>query len=220
VTIDGHDLTDVTMNSLRRQLGVVPQEPFLFTGTIRDNVAFARPGATSEQVREAIDAVGLDDLIDRLANGLDTPRCTKPGPDSTATSPPGTPTVDEQGRALLGLDSSMKFGMMTTRHMWQQTPDFTKSDLFRFALHSGVGPAKRHRVHRIWHATGAREGTTERATGGPASSARLCHRVREQNSGSLKTVSTLSMEVRVPPVGQRDPASARSALTPSVEALH
>jgi len=220
VTIDGHDLTDVTMNSLRRQLGVVPQEPFLFTGTIRDNVAFARPDATSEQVREAIDAVGLDDLIDRLANGLDTPRCTKPGPDSTATSPPGTPTVDEQGRALLGLDSSMKFGMMTTRHMWQQTPDFTKSDLFRFALHSGVGPAKRHRVHRIWHATGAREGTTERATGGPASSARLCHRVREQNSGSLKTVSTLSMEVRVPPVGQRDPASARSALTPSVEALH
>jgi ATP-binding cassette subfamily B protein len=60
------------MNSLRRQLGVVPQEPFLFTGTIRDNVAFARPGATSEQVREAIDAVGLDDLIDRLPNGLDT----------------------------------------------------------------------------------------------------------------------------------------------------
>ncbi len=72
VTIDGHDLRDVTMNSLRRQLGVVPQEPFLFTGTIRDNVAFARPEAPSEQVREAIDAVGLDDLIDRLPNGLDT----------------------------------------------------------------------------------------------------------------------------------------------------
>ena len=72
MTIDGHDLTDVTMNSLRRQLGVVPQEPFLFTGTIRDNVAFARPGATSEQVREAIGAVGLDDLIDRLPSGLDT----------------------------------------------------------------------------------------------------------------------------------------------------
>ena len=52
VTIDGHDLRDVTMNSLRRQLGVVPQEPFLFTGTIRYNVAFARPEAPSEQVRE------------------------------------------------------------------------------------------------------------------------------------------------------------------------
>ena len=72
VTIDGHDLRDVTVNSLRRQLGVVPQEPFLFTGTIRDNVAFARPDATSAQVREAIDAVGLDDLIDRLPHGLDT----------------------------------------------------------------------------------------------------------------------------------------------------
>ena len=72
VTIDGHDLRDVTLNSLRRQLGVVPQEPFLFTGTIRDNVAFARPDATSAQVREAIDAVGLDDLMDRLPHGLDT----------------------------------------------------------------------------------------------------------------------------------------------------
>jgi len=72
VTIDGHDLTDVTLGSLRRQLGVVPQEPFLFTGTIRDNVAFARPGATAEQVREAVDAVGLADLVDRLPEGLGT----------------------------------------------------------------------------------------------------------------------------------------------------
>ena len=72
VTIDGHDLTDVTLGSLRRQLGVVPQEPFLFTGTIRDNVAFARPGATAEQVREAVDAVGLADLVDRLPDGLET----------------------------------------------------------------------------------------------------------------------------------------------------
>ncbi|HXR23623.1 MAG TPA: ABC transporter ATP-binding protein, partial [Acidimicrobiales bacterium] len=72
VTIDGHDLTDVTLGSLRRQLGVVPQEPFLFTGTIRDNVAFARPGATAQQVREAVDAVGLADLVDRLPDGLET----------------------------------------------------------------------------------------------------------------------------------------------------
>jgi ATP-binding cassette subfamily B protein len=72
VTIDGHDLTDVTLTSLRRQLGVVPQEPFLFTGTIRDNVAFARPGATAEEVQEAIDAVGLSELMERLPLGLDT----------------------------------------------------------------------------------------------------------------------------------------------------
>jgi ATP-binding cassette subfamily B protein len=72
VTIDGHDLRDVTLTSLRRQLGVVPQEPFLFTGTIRDNVAFARPGAIEQEVREAIDAVGLSDLVDRLPGGLET----------------------------------------------------------------------------------------------------------------------------------------------------
>jgi ATP-binding cassette, subfamily B, bacterial len=72
VTIDGHDLRDVTLGSLRRQLGVVPQEPFLFTGTIRDNVAFAKPNATTAEVDDAIDAVGLTDLVDRLPHGLDT----------------------------------------------------------------------------------------------------------------------------------------------------
>ncbi|HXW81439.1 MAG TPA: ABC transporter ATP-binding protein, partial [Acidimicrobiales bacterium] len=72
VTIDGHDLTDVTLGSLRRQLGVVPQEPFLFTGTIRDNVVFARPDASPALVQEAVDAVGLTDLVERLPRGLDT----------------------------------------------------------------------------------------------------------------------------------------------------
>jgi ATP-binding cassette, subfamily B, bacterial len=72
VTIDGYDLKDVTLGSLRRQLGVVPQEPFLFTGTIRDNVAFAKLDATVTEVDEAIDAVGLTDLVDRLPRGLDT----------------------------------------------------------------------------------------------------------------------------------------------------
>ena len=72
VTIDGHDLTEVTLGSLRRQLGVVPQEPFLFTGTIRDNVVFARPDASQRQVDEAVEAIGLTDLVDKLPRGLDT----------------------------------------------------------------------------------------------------------------------------------------------------
>jgi ATP-binding cassette, subfamily B, bacterial len=72
VTIDGHDVTCVTLGSLRRQLGVVPQEPFLFTGTIRDNVVFARPYASRELVQEAVDAIGLTDLMKRLPRGLDT----------------------------------------------------------------------------------------------------------------------------------------------------
>jgi ATP-binding cassette subfamily B protein len=73
VLIDGHDLRGVTINSLRRQVGVVPQEPFLFNGTLRDNISFARPTATNDEVLEAARVVGLDDLIERLAEGIDTP---------------------------------------------------------------------------------------------------------------------------------------------------
>jgi ATP-binding cassette, subfamily B, bacterial len=73
VTIDGHDLRSVTIDSLRRQLGVVPQEPFLFAGTMRDNIAFARPEASDADVMEAVHRVGLTELIDRLPEGVDTP---------------------------------------------------------------------------------------------------------------------------------------------------
>jgi ATP-binding cassette subfamily B protein len=70
--IDGTDIRTVTFSSLRRQLGVVPQEPFLFAGTVRDNISFARPEAGEDQVRRAVAAVGLEDVIARLPKGLDT----------------------------------------------------------------------------------------------------------------------------------------------------
>jgi ATP-binding cassette, subfamily B, bacterial len=73
ILLDGHDLRDLTLASLRRQLGVVPQEPFLFAGTLRDNAAFGRPEATDAEVLEACRAVGLDDLLDRLPSGIDSP---------------------------------------------------------------------------------------------------------------------------------------------------
>jgi ATP-binding cassette subfamily B protein len=73
VLIDGHDLTRVTLESLRSQLGVVPQEPFLFAGTIRDNISFARPGAPDDEVWNAVHQVGLDELVHRMPYGLDTP---------------------------------------------------------------------------------------------------------------------------------------------------
>jgi ATP-binding cassette subfamily B protein len=73
VRIDGTDLRDVTLASLRRQLGVVPQEPFLFGGSIRENIAFARPDASDAEVLEACRAVGIDDLIARLPEGLESP---------------------------------------------------------------------------------------------------------------------------------------------------
>jgi ABC-type multidrug transport system fused ATPase/permease subunit len=72
VLIDGHDLRDVTEHSLRSQLGVVPQESFLFSGTIRDNIAFGRPDATDDEVEEAARAVGAHEFITRLPDGYDT----------------------------------------------------------------------------------------------------------------------------------------------------
>ncbi len=72
VLIDGHDLRDVTLASLRRQLGVVPQEPFLFNGTIGENVAFGRPDASAEEIETSCRLVGLGELIDRLEDGMDS----------------------------------------------------------------------------------------------------------------------------------------------------
>jgi ATP-binding cassette subfamily B protein len=72
ITIDGHDLNDVTQASLRSQLGVVPQEGFLFAGTVRDNIAFARPNATEAEILSAAETVGAHDFIMRLEDGYDT----------------------------------------------------------------------------------------------------------------------------------------------------
>ncbi len=72
VCIDGCDLRTVTLASLRRQLGVVPQEPFLFYGSIRDNVAFARPEASMAEVLEACRVVGLTELLERLPDDVNT----------------------------------------------------------------------------------------------------------------------------------------------------
>jgi ATP-binding cassette, subfamily B, bacterial len=72
VLVDGHDLRTVTERSLRSQLGIVPQEGFLFSGTIRDNIAFGRADATDEDVVEAARAVGAHELIERMPDGYDT----------------------------------------------------------------------------------------------------------------------------------------------------
>jgi ATP-binding cassette subfamily B protein len=72
VTIDGTDLREVTQTSLRRQLGIVPQEGFLFAGTIADNIAFGRPTATRAEIEEAARAVGADGFVAQLPDGYDT----------------------------------------------------------------------------------------------------------------------------------------------------
>jgi ABC-type multidrug transport system fused ATPase/permease subunit len=72
ITIDGVDLRDVTQASLRRQLGVVPQEGFLFAGTVRDNITFGRPDADPAEVAAAAQAVGAHEFVLALEDGYET----------------------------------------------------------------------------------------------------------------------------------------------------
>jgi ATP-binding cassette, subfamily B, bacterial len=72
VRVDGHDLRDVTEHSLRSQLGFVPQESFLFSGTIADNIAFGASEATRAEIEAAARAVGAHAFIERLPDGYDT----------------------------------------------------------------------------------------------------------------------------------------------------
>jgi ATP-binding cassette subfamily B protein len=72
VSIDGYDVRDVTAESLREQLGIVPQESFLFSGTIADNIGFGNPEATREEIAKAAAVVGADRFIGELEHGYDT----------------------------------------------------------------------------------------------------------------------------------------------------
>jgi ATP-binding cassette subfamily B protein len=73
VLVDGIDLRDLDLGAFRRQLGVVPQEAFLFTGTIRDNIAYGRPDASDAEVERASRAVGAHDFIAALPGGYLAP---------------------------------------------------------------------------------------------------------------------------------------------------
>jgi ATP-binding cassette subfamily B protein len=72
VLVDGHDLTGVQQLALRRQLGIVPQEGFLFSGSVRENIAFGRPEATLEEIADAAAAVGATGFIAALPEGIET----------------------------------------------------------------------------------------------------------------------------------------------------
>ncbi|MEO0897939.1 MAG: ABC transporter ATP-binding protein [Bacteroidota bacterium] len=72
IMVDGQDLTKVTLDSFRKQLGVVLQDDFLFEGTIRDNILFSRPDATEEELKQAVDGAYVSEFTDRFEEGLDT----------------------------------------------------------------------------------------------------------------------------------------------------
>lgn len=72
VLIDGHDVRQINRNSLARRLGIVLQDPFLFSGSVRDNIAYGRLDATDAEIEEAAKTVGAHDFIKRLPQGYDT----------------------------------------------------------------------------------------------------------------------------------------------------
>ncbi|HEY5342733.1 MAG TPA: ABC transporter ATP-binding protein [Solirubrobacteraceae bacterium] len=72
ILVDGHDLREVSSDSLRSQMGIVPQEAFLFSGTVGENIAFGRPDAGAEQIRAAAATVGAEEFISELSHGYDT----------------------------------------------------------------------------------------------------------------------------------------------------
>ncbi len=72
ITVDGRDLSTITLESYRSQLGVVLQDDFLFEGTIRENILFPRPDATVQQLNEAVKAAHVDEFTSRFEKGLDT----------------------------------------------------------------------------------------------------------------------------------------------------
>ena len=72
ITIDGKDVSQVNLNSFRKNLGVVLQDDFLFEGTIRENILFPRPNATEEKLLKAVEAAYVNEFTDRFEDGLDT----------------------------------------------------------------------------------------------------------------------------------------------------
>jgi ABC-type multidrug transport system fused ATPase/permease subunit len=72
VSIDGHDVRSLTLASLRREIGVIAQDPFLFSATVRENIAFGRPDATPEQIERAARLAQAHEFIEALPDGYDT----------------------------------------------------------------------------------------------------------------------------------------------------
>ncbi|MEW5420761.1 ABC transporter ATP-binding protein [Amorphus sp. 3PC139-8] len=72
ITIDGTDIRNLRLRDLRSQIGIVQQDVFLFAGTIRDNIAYGRLGASEDDIRQAVTKARLDDLVNQLPDGLDT----------------------------------------------------------------------------------------------------------------------------------------------------
>ncbi len=72
ITIDGTDIRDLTLESLRNHIGIVQQDVYLFSGSVYDNIAYGRPDATLDEIRHAAELAGADEFIEKLPDGYDT----------------------------------------------------------------------------------------------------------------------------------------------------
>ena len=96
--LDGVDIRDMTLDSLSKQMSIVPQEPYLFSGTIRENIRYSHTDASDEDIVRAATAVGAHDFIMKMENGYDTPcrrgaATSASGSGSSSASPaPWSPT--------------------------------------------------------------------------------------------------------------------------------
>jgi ABC-type multidrug transport system fused ATPase/permease subunit len=102
VKVDGHDVRDVTQASLRSQLGIVLQDTFLFGSTVRENIAYARPGASLEDVIAAAKEVGAHDFIEKLPEGYNNP-VQERGSSLSVILDEATSSIDTQTEKLIQL---------------------------------------------------------------------------------------------------------------------
>lgn len=72
IEMDGHDARDFDLRGLREQIGLVPQDTFLFGGTVRENIAYGRPGASQEEIHTAAESANAEEFVSRLTQGYDT----------------------------------------------------------------------------------------------------------------------------------------------------
>jgi ATP-binding cassette subfamily B protein len=144
VTVDGHDVRDVTLDSLRSQIGIVLQETNLFSGTIRDNIAFGRPEATMDEIIAAAQAAAAHEFIVGFPEGYDTPVGER-----GATLSGGQKQRIAIARALLLnphiliLDDSTSSVDTVTEHQIQQALDRLMSGRTSFVIAQRISTVRR-----------------------------------------------------------------------------
>jgi ATP-binding cassette subfamily B protein len=143
VLIDGRDVRGVTLDSLRAQIGIVLQDTTLFTGTIRDNIAFGRPEATQEEVERAARAAAAHDFIVRFPLGYDTPvgerGATLSGGQKQRLAIARTLLLDPR---ILILDDSTSSVDAVTEHTIQQALDHLMDGRTSFVIAQRISTAR------------------------------------------------------------------------------